>query len=63
MLPEEHDLDDRVVLSGRFDLDAAGGRVAIGFGDHLYLSEDRGETWQVAAVLPGAVTAVRFSPD
>ncbi len=42
-------------------LDAAGGRAAIGFGDHLYTSEDSGETWQVAAVLSEPVTAVRFA--
>lgn len=43
-------------------LDAAGGRAAIGFGDRVYTSEDRGQTWQVAAVLAGPVTAVRFAP-
>lgn len=42
-------------------LDAAGGRVAFGFGDQLYLSEDKGRTWQLAAVLPEPVTAVRFA--
>jgi hypothetical protein len=55
-------------LPDRFDgnvdsghLDAAGGSVAVGFGDHVYRSEDRGHTWSVAAVLPASVTAVRFS--
>jgi hypothetical protein len=46
------------VDSGR--LDAAGGRVAVGFEDHVYLSEDHGLTWQVATVLPEPVTVVRF---
>jgi hypothetical protein len=44
-------------------LDAAGGRVALGFGDHVYTSEDKGQTWRVAAILPEQVTAVRFAPD
>ena len=55
-------------LPGWFDgnidsghLDARGGRVALGFGDHVYVSEDRGQTWRVAAVLPDSVTAVRFA--
>lgn len=54
-------------LPDRFDdnidsghLDAAGGRTAFGFEDHVYLSEDSGETWRVAAVLPAPITAVRF---
>lgn len=42
-------------------LDAAGGHVAIGFKDRLYISEDQGESWRVAAVLPDPVTAVRFA--
>ena len=42
-------------------LDAAGGRVAVGFGGRVYLSEDTGHTWHVAAVLPQPVTAVRFA--
>ena len=55
-------------LPDRFDgnvdsghLDAAGGRVAVGFGDHVYVSEDKGETWRLAAVLPEPITAVRFA--
>ena len=51
---------DGNVDSGR--LDAAAGRAAIGFGDRLYLSEDEGSTWRVAAALPGPVHAVRFGP-
>jgi len=43
-------------------LDAADDRVALGFGDHVYVSEDKGQTWRVAAVLPEPVTAVRFTP-
>ncbi len=59
-------------LPDRFDgnvdsghLDAAGGRVAVGFGDHVYTSDDQGQTWRVAAVLSEPVTAVRFAlgPD
>jgi hypothetical protein len=42
-------------------LDAGGGRVALGFRDRVYLSDDAGETWQMAAALPEAVTAVRFT--
>jgi hypothetical protein len=42
-------------------LDAADGRVAVGFGEHLYVSEDKGQTWRVAAVFPEPVTAVRFT--
>lgn len=56
-------------LPDRFDdnvdsghLDAARGRAAFGFGDHVYLSEDEGQTWRVAAVLPAPVTALRFAP-
>lgn len=55
-------------LPARFDdnidsghLDAAGGRAAVGFEDHVYLSEDQGRTWGLACLVPGAVTAVRFS--
>jgi len=43
-------------------LDAAGGLVALGFEDHVYVSEDKGHTWRAAAVLPDAITAVRFAP-
>jgi hypothetical protein len=56
-LPERFDGN---VDSGH--LDAAGGRVALGFGDHVYVSEDNGKTWQVALV-PERVTALRFAPD
>lgn len=41
-------------------LDAAGGRVAFGFGHEVYLSEDEGQSWRVAAVLPGHISVVRF---
>lgn len=41
-------------------LDAAGGRVAVGFEDQVYVSDDNGETWRLAAELPQPVTAVRF---
>ena len=41
-------------------LDAAGSRVAFGFEDRVYLSEDEGETWREAAILPAPITAVRF---
>jgi len=44
------------------NLDAAAGRAAIGFDDRVYLSEDEGRTWRVAAVLPAPVSAVRFGP-
>lgn len=50
---------DGNVDSGR--LDAADGRVALGFGDHVFVSEDQGQTWRVASVLPEPVTAVRFA--
>jgi hypothetical protein len=40
-------------------LDAAGGRVAIGFRDEVYLSDDEGRSWQAKRV-PGVITAVRF---
>jgi len=42
-------------------LDAANGRVALGFENRVYLSEDNGEAWQEAGVLPAAITAVRFA--
>jgi hypothetical protein len=42
-------------------LDAAGGRVAVGFENDLFLSEDEGETWRRATTLPAPITAVRFS--
>jgi hypothetical protein len=42
-------------------LDADGGRVALGFENHVYVSEDEGHTWRVAAALPEPVTAVRFA--
>jgi photosystem II stability/assembly factor-like uncharacterized protein len=42
-------------------LDAAGGRVAIGFGDGVYVSEDCGQTWRTSAVLSDPITAVRFA--
>ncbi len=35
--------------------------MALGFGDHVYLSEDQGQTWRVAAVVPEPITALRFS--
>jgi hypothetical protein len=54
-LPERFDGN---VDSGH--LDAAAGRVALGFGDHVYASEDDGETWHVAAVVRARITAVRF---
>jgi len=41
-------------------LDAAGGRVALGFEDQVYVSDDNGETWRLEAELPQPVTAVRF---
>jgi hypothetical protein len=56
-LPERFDGN---VDSGH--LDAAGGRVALGFGDHVYVSEDKGQTWRVALV-PEPVTALRFALD
>jgi hypothetical protein len=56
-------------LPERFDgnvdsgaLDAANGRVALGFEDRVYVSKDQGETWREAAVLSAPITAVRFSP-
>ena len=44
-------------------LDASGGRVAFSFAERVYASEDRGQTWHVAAVSPEPVTAVRFTGD
>jgi hypothetical protein len=43
-------------------LDAAGGRVAIGFGDEVYVSEDDGESWH-AEKIPAVVTTVRLGHD
>jgi hypothetical protein len=55
-------------LPERFDgnidsghLDAAGGRVALGYGDQVYVSEDEGQSWRVARLFPERVTAVRFA--
>jgi hypothetical protein len=55
-------------LPPRFDgnvdsgnLDAAAGHVAIGFGGHVYTSDDTGETWGEAADFPGQITTVRFA--
>jgi hypothetical protein len=54
-------------LPDRFDgnvdsghLDAEGGRVAFGFGNHAYVSEDQGQTWRVATTFPEPITAIRF---
>lgn len=41
-------------------LDATGGRVALGFEDHVYVSEDQGQTWRVVAGFAEPVTSVRF---
>jgi hypothetical protein len=54
------DTFDGNVDSGQ--LDATGGRAAIGFDDSVYLSEDEGHTWRVAAALPHPVRTVRFGP-
>jgi hypothetical protein len=43
-------------------LDAADGRVALGFGDHVYVSDDKGQTWRLVLV-PEPVTALRFAQD
>lgn len=43
-------------------LDAANGRVAIGFGDKVYLTEDGGLSWQAKKV-HSLVTTVRFGPN
>jgi hypothetical protein len=40
-------------------LDAGGGRVVIGFGREVHVSEDDGESWQANKV-PGLITAVRL---
>ncbi len=40
-------------------LDAAGGRVAVGFGEHVHLSDDGGASWR-AVDLDSPVRAVRF---
>jgi hypothetical protein len=40
-------------------LDAAGGRVVIGFGEEVYVSEDEGESWEANKV-PDMITAVRL---
>jgi hypothetical protein len=57
----ETGLPDR--FGGNIDsghLDATAGRAAFGFGDRVYVSDDEGSTWQVAAQLRGPVRAVRF---
>jgi hypothetical protein len=41
-------------------LDAAGGRVACGFADRVYLSEDGGTSWRVAAQVDDRVTTIRL---
>ncbi len=43
-------------------LDAAGGRVVIGFADEVHVSEDDGESWQAKRV-PGVITAVRLGQN
>ena len=40
-------------------LDAAGGRVAIGFEDEIFVSKDDGESW-LATKVPESITAVRL---
>lgn len=40
-------------------LDTAGGRVAVGFRDDVYVSDDDGKSWRVNKV-PDVTTAVRF---
>jgi hypothetical protein len=40
-------------------LDAAGGRVAIGFGNEIYVSADGGASWQVDKV-PDVITSIRL---
>jgi hypothetical protein len=40
-------------------LDAAGGRVVIGFRDEVYVSNDNGESWQIKKA-PDMITAVRL---
>ena len=43
-------------------LDAAGGRVVIGFGENVHVSEDDGESWRTIKV-PGVITAVRLGQN
>jgi hypothetical protein len=43
-------------------LDAAGGRVAIGFGEEVHVSDDGGESWQ-ANKTPDVITAVRLGQN
>jgi hypothetical protein len=43
-------------------LDAAGGRVVIGFGEDVHVSEDDGASWHTHKV-PGVVTAVRLGQN
>jgi hypothetical protein len=43
-------------------LDAAGGRVVIGLGERVYVSDDNGESWQAKSV-PDPVTAIRLGHD
>ena len=43
-------------------LDAAGGRVAIGFRDDIYTAEDAGQSWQAHKV-HDLITAVRLGPN
>ena len=43
-------------------LDAAGGRVVIGFGDDVHVSEDDGESWQANKV-PDVITALRLGQN
>jgi hypothetical protein len=44
-------------------LDAIGGRVAIGFENQVYLSEDRGLSWRTMDPLSDVVTTVRIGPS
>ena len=58
----EEGLPDR--FDGNVDsgaLDAADGRVALGFENRVYLSDDEGKSWREAAVLSAPITAVRFA--
>jgi hypothetical protein len=43
-------------------LDAVGGRVVIGFGNEVYVSDDDGESWQAEKV-PDLITAVRLGQN
>jgi hypothetical protein len=43
-------------------LDAAGGRVVIGFGDRVYVSQDDGESWHAKSA-PARITAVRLGRE